>query len=101
MLNEYDMSNILDFARRLVEYVFDGNQKMKSEVSAVMGGEVLETYADRMIAKGIEKGMEKGSMQMMIKMSREFGVPEEKLVERLMEEFAMDREETERACAEI
>ena len=37
---------------------------MKSEVSAVMGGEVLETYADRMIAKE----MEKGSMQMMIKM---------------------------------
>ncbi len=105
MLNEYDMSNILDFARRLVEYVFDGNQKMKSEVSAVMGGEVLETYADRMIAKGIEKGMEKGmekgSMQMMIKLSREFGVPEEKLVERLMEEFAMDREEAEKACAEI
>ncbi len=78
---------------------------MKSEVSAVMGGEVLETYADRMIAKGIEKGMEKGmekgSMQMMIKLSREFGVPEEKLVERLMEEFAMDREEAEKACAEI
>lgn len=101
VLNEYDMSNIVDFTNRLVEYIFDGNQKMKSEVSAVMGGEVLETYADRMIAQGMEKGMEKGSIQTTIKMGREFGMSEEKLVERLMEEFSLDREEAERACAEI
>lgn len=104
-LNEYDMSNIVDFTNRLVEYIFDENQKVKSEVSAVMGGEVLETYADRMIAKGMEegmeKGMERGSIQTTIKMGREFGMPEEKLIERLMEEFALNREEAERACAEI
>ncbi|MCI8339770.1 MAG: hypothetical protein HFH62_14025 [Lachnospiraceae bacterium] len=29
---------------------------MKREVNAVMGGEVLETYADRMIAKGRLEG---------------------------------------------
>lgn len=113
VLNEYDMSNIVDFTNRLVEYIFQGNLRMKSEVSAVMAGEVLETYADRMIAKGmeegiekgmergIERGIERGSIQTTIKMAREFGMSEEKLVERLMEEFSLGREEAERICGEI
>ena len=77
---------------------------MKSEVSAVMGGEVLETYADRMIAKGVEQGLEQGmerGVRATIKMAREFDMPEDKLVERLMEEFSMNREEAERACGEL
>ncbi len=56
LLNEYDMSNIIDFTNRLASYLFEENQEMKREVNAVMGGEVLETYADRMIAKGRLEG---------------------------------------------
>ena len=121
LLNEYDMSNIVDFTNKLVEYVFREQETIRNEVNAVMGGEVLETYADRMIAKGIEQGMiqgieqgmeqgmiqgieqgmAQGSIRTTIKMAREFGVPDDKLIERLMNEFSMDREEAERACREI
>ncbi len=104
LLNEYDMSNIVDFTNRLVEYVFRENQNAKREVSAVMRGQVLETYADRMIAKGMEYGLEQGMeqgvkqgrIQATIEMAREFGMPEERLIERLMSEFSMNREEVEK-----
>ena len=106
LLNEYDMSNIVDFTNKLVDYVFQENQKAKREVNAIMGGEVLETYADRMIAKGreegivrgLEQGLEQGRIQATIEMAREFGMPEEKLIGRLMKEFSLNREEAEEAC---
>ena len=87
-LNEYDMSNIVDFTNRLVDYLFEENQKVRKEVNAVMGGEVLETYADRMIAKG--------RIQATIKMAKEFGMSKDELIERLMKEFSMDKTEAER-----
>lgn len=104
LLNEYDMTNIVDFTNRLVEYVFRENQNAMREVSAVMGGQVLETYADRMIAEGMERGLEQrmergleqGRIQATIEMAREFGMPEEQLIERLMREFSMKREEAEK-----
>lgn len=97
MLDEYDLSNIIDLTHRLVDYIFRENQKIRSEVNAVMGGEVLETYADQMIAKGMEQGMEQG-IQVTIKMAREFGMQKNDLVERLMQEFSLDRAEAERLC---
>ena len=43
LLSEYDMSNIIDFTNRLVDYLFEENREVTREVHAVMGGEVLET----------------------------------------------------------
>ena len=60
LLNEYDMSNIIDFTNRLANNLFEENQEVKREVNAIMGGEVLETYADRMIAKGRLEGEMEG-----------------------------------------
>lgn len=60
VLNAYDMSNIVDLTNKLVDYLFDENQKAKQEVNAVMRGEILETYADRMIAMGREQGLLEG-----------------------------------------
>lgn len=63
ILNEYDMSNIIDFTNRLVNYLFEENHKVKGEVNAIMGGQVLETYADQMIARGREEGMAQGLLE--------------------------------------
>lgn len=63
LLNEYDISNIMDLTSKLANYLFEKNQKVKREVNAVMGGEVLETYADRMIAKGERKGRIEGELE--------------------------------------
>lgn len=63
ILNEYDMSNIIDFTNRLAEYLFEENSEAKREVNAVMGGEVLETYADQMIARGREEGIAQGLLE--------------------------------------
>ena len=56
LLSEYDMSNIIDFTNRLANNLFEKNQDVKREVNTIMGGEILETYADRMIAKGRLEG---------------------------------------------
>ncbi len=63
ILNEYDISNIIDFTTRLTEHLFKENLEAKREVNAVMGGEVLETYADQMIAKGREEGIAEGLLE--------------------------------------
>lgn len=79
LLNEYDMSNIVDFTNRLVEYVFRENQNAKREVSAVMRGQVLETYADRMIAKGRLEGKLEGKVAILYEL--DFTI--DKIAERL------------------
>lgn len=55
---------------------------MRNEVTAIMGGEVLE----------------EGRIQATVKMAREFGMSEEDLIKRLMREFSMDREEAIKIC---
>ncbi len=79
LLNEYDMSNIIDFTNRLASYLFEENQEMKREVNAVMGGEVLETYADRMIAKGRLEGKLEGKVAILYEL--DFTI--DKIAERL------------------
>ena len=87
LLNEYDMSNIIDFTNRLASYLFEENQEMKREVNAVMGGEVLETYADRMIAKGrLEgeiEGERKGRLEGKVAILHELDFTIDKIAERL------------------
>ncbi len=90
-LNEYDMSNIMDFTSKLANYLFDKNQKAKREVNAIMGGKVLETYADRMIAKGerigrIEgerKGRIEGERKGKVAILHELNYTTEKIAEKL------------------
>lgn len=79
LLNEYDMSNIIDFTNRLVNYLFEENQEVKREVNAIMGGEVLETYADRMIAKGKLEGKLEGKVAIL----HELDFTIDKIAERL------------------
>ena len=82
LLNEYDMSNIVDFTNRLVDYLYEENQNVKGEVSAVMGGEVLETYADRMIAKGREEGLEQGERKGKVELLYEMNFTIAKIAEK-------------------
>lgn len=58
-LEEYDMTNIVQFTNDLVEYVFKDNQEVKKGVTDIMGGTVLETYADKVGNKRYSEGQEK------------------------------------------
>ena len=48
------------------------------------------------LEQGMEQGVKQGRIQATIEMAREFGMPEERLIERLMSEFSMNREEVEK-----
>ena len=83
LLNEYDMSNIIDFTNRLANDLFEENQEVKREVNAVMGGEVLETYADRMIAKGKLEGRLEGKLEGKVAILHELDFTFNQIAERL------------------
>ena len=54
-LNEYDMTNIVQYTNELVDYIFKENEDVRKEVTGIMGGQVLETYADKCINQSIHK----------------------------------------------
>ena len=83
LLSEYDMSNIIDFTNRLANDLFEENQEVKREVNAVMGGEVLETYADRMIAKGKLEGRLEGKLEGKVAILHELDFTFNQIAERL------------------
>lgn len=59
-INEYDMSNIIELTKKLAGYLFNDGDKAREGVDAVMGGQVLETYADKKMKQGIELGDRQG-----------------------------------------
>ena len=60
-IDSYDMDNIFNFTIQLIDYVSKGDGKIKERlVDNIMGGQVLETRADKLIARGREEGKEEG-----------------------------------------
>ena len=57
-LDSYDITNIIEFTEKLVHYIFNNNRDVCKEVDKVMGGQVLETYADKKLKQGIQQGMQ-------------------------------------------
>lgn len=60
ILDSYDITNIMEFTEKLVHYIFNNNQSVCKEVDKVMGGQVLETYADKKLQQGMQQGMQQG-----------------------------------------
>ena len=52
-----------------------------------MGGELIRTYGDEMIEKGIEQGIEKG-IEIYILANLEDGIDENIIISRLMKNFS-------------
>lgn len=58
-ISDYDVTNIIDLTNRLVDYTV-GNEKVRKDVKSVMGGTVLETYADKKLKEGRNAGLREG-----------------------------------------
>ncbi len=67
-LDSYDITNIIEFTEKLVHYIFNNNKNVCMEVDKVMGGQVLETYADKKLKQGMQQGMQQG-VQLMARLS--------------------------------
>ena len=63
-LSDYDMSNISEYAKEIIAYVAEKNQMVKKGAESIMGGIVLETYADKCIAEGRAEGRAEGESLM-------------------------------------
>ena len=57
-LDSYDITNIIEFTEKLVHYIFSNNKNVCMEVDKVMGGQVLETYADKKLKQGMKQGVQ-------------------------------------------
>ena len=88
-IDAYDMTNIVTFTNRLLEYLYPNNETSK-EVEE-MGGQLIRTYGDEMIEKGIEQGIEKG-IEVYILDKLEDGVDENIIISRLMKNFSLTEE---------
>ena len=49
LINDYDKTNINELTIKLVNYLMKNNEPAKKGVSKVMGGQVIETYADKIL----------------------------------------------------
>lgn len=63
-ISDYDVTNIIDLTNRLVDYTVD-NEKVRKDVKSVMGGTVLETYADKKLKEGRKEGRREGRKEAM------------------------------------
>ena len=49
LINDYDQTNINDLTIKLTDYLMKQNEPAKKGVNRIMGGQVIETFADKVI----------------------------------------------------
>lgn len=54
------MANIIEYTNKLIQYISEGNNTLKKGANKIMGGAVLETYADKKLKEGIREGIREG-----------------------------------------
>ena len=84
--------DLIELISRIADYIFADREKIKEGIGDIMGGNVLELESDRLIKKGMERGMERGICAV-IETYRENHFPEEKLKKQLMEKFELTETE--------
>ena len=80
--------DLIELISRIADYIFADREKIKEGIGDIMGGNVLELESDRLIKKGMERGL-----CAVIETYRENHFPEEKLKKQLMEKFELTETE--------
>jgi uncharacterized protein YaaQ len=62
-LNDYDMTNIIEFTNDLLDEILENEEDVRKEVTSIMGGVVLETYADRYADSRVEASLKLQAIQ--------------------------------------
>ena len=99
-LTEYQESTILELSQIVLDAIAAKHKNIKKEVDVIMGGEVLDYPAKRILNRGIEKGMEKGmekgveeGIKVFILDNIEENIPKERIIEKLQRRFDLTEEQ--------
>lgn len=60
MIKEGGRLQTVELVIRIADYVFRDKEKVRKGFGDVMGGKVLELESDKLIQRGIEKGIQQG-----------------------------------------
>ncbi len=93
ILNEYDMTNIVQFTNKLVDFVLKENEEVRREVTGIMGGQVLETYADKYAKEYADKEIKKQAKDVAL-----YLISEGKDIEEIAKVLHLTVEEIEELC---
>lgn len=60
MIDDFEIHNIIELTGKLVRYVSKNNEAVKSEVTQIMGGRILELESDKIFLSGKDEGIKLG-----------------------------------------
>lgn len=62
-VDEYTRQTICEMSEKVINYIAEKYENIKKEVTKIMGGQVLEYEAKRILRQGIEQGVQQGMKQ--------------------------------------
>ena len=111
-LTEYQESTILELSQIVLDAIAAKHKNIKKEVDVIMGGEVLDYPAKRILNQGVKKGLELGRSEGIqvgrsegIQVGRSEGIkafildnieeniPKERIIEKLQRRFDLSEEQ--------
>ena len=99
-ITEYQKRTIMDISSIVLEAIASKYNNIRSEVDAIMGGEVLDYPAKRILNQGRNEGLEIGRSEGLTEGVKAFildnieeNIPKERVIEKLQKRFDMTEEE--------
>ena len=95
-------TDLLKLTERITDYMLRNHQKVKKEVSGIMGGKLLELHSEKMIKKGKRVGRAEGraaerkdGIKALISSAKAFAATPAQTVEQLMKNYALTKDEAQ------
>ena len=81
---EKSFRDMMELINRITGYIFSKSEKIKEGLGEIMGGQVLELESDKLIKRGVEKGVIEKLAELVAKRMRKGDTPEQ--IAELLEE---------------
>ena len=87
-LSDNEIVDLMGFVNTIITHITNGNQNEERLVN-IMGGTVIETESEKLIRQGLSQGKAK----MLIEMSREYGLDDTTILQRMQDKIGISLEE--------
>ena len=74
---EKSFRDMMELINRITGYIFSKSEKIKEGLGEIMGGQVLELESDKLIKRGVEKGVIEKLAELVAKRMRKGDTPEQ------------------------
>lgn len=96
-LSEYEYRTLLNMITKVSEHLLQNYSTMKKGVTNIMGGQILDYPAKRILMQGVEQGLkeglEEGRIMEIIDTGIEFGLSEDEILNRIQKKISITEEQ--------